>query len=378
MFKLSDNLPFYWRLTDSEKFDEGEIPSNLPFELEIENGLVRVRRNVELINALEKVYSLDYNIGYIQEGYDIAAPYIEDFTNFIYKYLNHFSGSEKILEIGCGGGLILKQFHDKGYICLGIDPSPIAAKASKKYGFPLISETFPVDSLKNRFDFIYHSDVLEHVLDPISFIKEQYDILNKDGILIVSIPNATENLELGDISIAMHQHLQYFTFNSIINLLHTTGFKVIGIEKSGYGGSIYCAAVKTECDDFYNAENKIEKELPNFENAINIFRTNLETTKGSIGFYVPLRALPYLSAVKYNLMDPTFRFFDDTSHWHKKHFDGTLIKIENFKDLVDDPVDNIFIMSLTFEHEIKQKIQNYFKNKIKVTSLRDLISKMIN
>ena len=69
----------------------------------------------------------------------------------------------------------------------------------------------------------------------------------------------------------MHQHLQYFTFNSIINLLHTTGFKVIGIEKSGYGGSIYCAAVKTECDDFYNAENKIEKELPNFENAINIF-----------------------------------------------------------------------------------------------------------
>lgn len=378
MFKLSSNLPFYWRLTDSEKFDEGEIPTNLPFELEIENGLVRVRRNVELINALEKVYSLDYNIGYIQEGYDIAAPYIEDFTNFIYKYLNHFSGSEKILEIGCGGGLILKQFHDKGYICLGIDPSPIAAKASKKYGFPLISETFPVNSLKNRFDFIYHSDVLEHVLDPISFIKEQYDILNKDGILIVSIPNATENLELGDISIAMHQHLQYFTFNSITNLLHTTGFKVIGIEKSGYGGSIYCAAVKTESDDFYNAENKIEKELPNFENAINNFRTNLETTKGSIGFYVPLRALPYLSAVKYNLMDPTFRFFDDTSHWHKKHFDGTLIKIENFKDLVDDPVDNIFIMSLTFEHEIKQKIQNYFKNKIKVTSLRDLISKMNN
>ena len=51
MFKLSSNLPFYWRLTDSEKFDEGEIPTNLPFELEIENGLVRVRRNVELINA---------------------------------------------------------------------------------------------------------------------------------------------------------------------------------------------------------------------------------------------------------------------------------------------------------------------------------------
>ena len=378
MFKLSDNLPFYWRLTDSEKSDEVEIPTNLPFELEIENGLVRVKRNTELINALEKVYSLDYNIGYIQDGYDIAAPYIEDFTNFIYKYLNHFTGREKILEIGCGGGLILKDFHEKGYFCLGIDPSPIAAKASKKYGFQLISETFPVDSLKNSFDLIYHSDVLEHVLDPISFIKEQHDILNKDGILVVSIPNATENLEIGDISIAMHQHLQYFTFNSITNLLQITGFKVIGIEKSGYGGSIYCAAVKTEPTNSCSEKSKIKKELPNFEIAINNFRTNLEATKGSIGFYVPLRALPYLSAVKYNLMDPTFRFFDDTGHWHKKHFDSTLIQIENFEDLVKDPVDNIFIMSLTFEHEIKQKIQNHFKNRIKVITLRDLISKINN
>jgi hypothetical protein len=73
------------------------------------------------------------------------------------------------------------------------------------------------------------------------------------------------------------------------------------------------------------------------------------------------------------MMKSEIRFFDDTEHWHGKHFDGTRIPIENFENLQVNPTDTLFVMSLTFEKQIKAKILDHFGTKIKVVTLREIL-----
>ena len=87
------------------------------------------------------------------------------------------------------------------------------------------------------------------------------------------------------------------------------------------------------------------------------FRGELDSLlrKGrSVGFYMPLRAMPYLAHL------PLFRglrIFDDTPHWHGHYFDGVDVPVENFEDFRAKPVDELFVMSLTFAEVVKSKVE---------------------
>ena len=91
--------------------------------------------------------------------------------------------------------------------------------------------------------------------------------------------------------------------------------------------------------------------------------------KKTIGFYMPLRAFPYIASFNNYFK---YRLFDDQKHWHKKYIDGETTKIENYGDLLKNPVDHLFIMSLTFGATVKKKIIKKLP-KTKITLIRDLL-----
>jgi len=49
-------------------------------------------------------------------------------------------------------------------------------------------------------------------------------------------------MEKGELSMAMHQHLNYFDTESLRNTVEAAGLKVLRIEVAKYGGSLYCCA----------------------------------------------------------------------------------------------------------------------------------------
>ena len=91
--------------------------------------------------------------------------------------------------------------------------------------------------------------------------------------------------------------------------------------------------------------------------------------KKTVGFYMPLRAFPYIASYDFPLK---YRLFDDQKHWHKKYIDGESTKIENYEDLLKDPVDHLFIMSITFGEIVKKKILKKLPN-IKITLIKELL-----
>ena len=115
--------------------------------------------------------------------------------NFIIEQLNvGIPSGGRVLDIGCGNGIISIELGRLKYQVHGIDISEKAiAKAQAintlnnvkfdvKDAETLISEN-------QLYDAIICSEVLEHLRDPAHLLQSLHKILKRDGKLIVTVPN---------------------------------------------------------------------------------------------------------------------------------------------------------------------------------------------
>ncbi|MEW5897166.1 MAG: class I SAM-dependent methyltransferase [Nanoarchaeota archaeon] len=100
------------------------------------------------------------------------------------KLLSKIPKEAKILDAGCGQGLLVEEFHERGYDITGIDAF---------YGSKLVKKgNILKNSFKdNSFDVILCLDVIEHfqLNEQEALIAELARILKPEGKLIFSIPN---------------------------------------------------------------------------------------------------------------------------------------------------------------------------------------------
>ena len=114
---------------------------------------------------------------------------IKKITNSnIYDYLNN----KKILDIGCGTGEFLKNYHDLKNQCLGIDIQQ-NFKLRNKIGFTLKNTDIKnfINNNKKKFDIIFIFEFLEHLnLSDRKFLfKNLFKLLNKNSLIFISTLN---------------------------------------------------------------------------------------------------------------------------------------------------------------------------------------------
>ncbi len=109
--------------------------------------------------------------------------------------------NSRVLDVGCGNGVISRHLGKMGYDVLGIDVSDktidIArslttlpnVKFAKKSAEELVASG-------EKYDVIVCSEVLEHLTDPGALLKVLYDTLADKGKLIVTVPNGNGPREL--------------------------------------------------------------------------------------------------------------------------------------------------------------------------------------
>lgn len=106
----------------------------------------------------------------------------------ILRLIKKHKKGNKILDAGCGTGLILRKLP-KGTI--GIDINPRNIKRAKKHA-PLAKviqgdvEKLPFK--KETFTTIVSTEVIEHQPDPKPTVQELRRVLKKNGVLIGSVP----------------------------------------------------------------------------------------------------------------------------------------------------------------------------------------------
>ena len=103
----------------------------------------------------------------------------------------------KILDIGCGGGLISEPMSRLGANITGIDASEknikIAKAHLKKNKLKINYKCASPENLnqKENFDVILNLEIIEHVEDVELFIEKSSKLLKKDGLMFVATINKT-------------------------------------------------------------------------------------------------------------------------------------------------------------------------------------------
>lgn len=153
--------------------------------------------------------------------------------NFIEECINNeeinFEES-RIVDIGCATGDFLRFLKGKGYQDLnGIDPSSLCVKLMKDNHINAKQATINELEEHEKYDFIRLNAVLEHVVDLNYSITQLKKILNKGGYLYLSVPNVQGFKELVNCPFQEFsvEHINYFSKNSLSNLMRKHGFTLI-------------------------------------------------------------------------------------------------------------------------------------------------------
>ena len=144
----------------------------------------------------------------------------------------------KILEVGCGLGYLTYALNQSGYNTLGLDISGEAVEYAKNtFGnYYLQSDIFEfAATYKEKFDFIVLTEVIEHVISPVKFIKTLLGLLGEGGKLIISTPNKSlypdNTVWASDLPPV---HLWWFSEKSMRHIAESTGSNVSFIDFEEY------------------------------------------------------------------------------------------------------------------------------------------------
>ena len=129
----------------------------------------------------------------------IRISYIKDNIINTFKLKNKKKplNKIKILDIGCGGGLLSEPMKRLGAEVVGIDASQkninFAKIHAKKNNLDIkyycnSPENFEI---KTKFDVILNMEIIEHVEDVDHFLKSSSKLLKKNGIMFIATLNKT-------------------------------------------------------------------------------------------------------------------------------------------------------------------------------------------
>lgn len=97
----------------------------------------------------------------------------------------------KLLDVGCGNGNFIVMMQKLGWDVLGVEPDAKAAMIAKKRLGALVTIGTLADAapMADSFDAVTAHHVIEHMHDPIGFLRESLRALKAGGTLVVTTPN---------------------------------------------------------------------------------------------------------------------------------------------------------------------------------------------
>lgn len=150
---------------------------------------------------------------------------------FVIQQHNPSAGT--FLDIGCGEGWALSFFKEKDFDVLGLDFSSFGCESFNKdcVDFLMTGDIYEsIDTLISqgrKFDVIWMSNLLEHVIDPLLLLKDCSQLINKNGILVIIVPNDFSRLQKHLLDnnfvnreywVALPDHLSYFNSEGLHNI----------------------------------------------------------------------------------------------------------------------------------------------------------------
>ena len=155
---------------------------------------------------------------------DSSVSKVIDLVSEVANYTAKRESEIRILDVGCGPGVLVEALSKKGYDVLGIDSDKKCVDITESYGRSLLMDASEIAQqfAGHHFDIVIFKDSLEHMNNPLDIIGQAKAI---SGWIIIVVPNPTRidvmfhNVTRKDYSNPGHlccwdrSHLTYFLTN---------------------------------------------------------------------------------------------------------------------------------------------------------------------
>ncbi|HNP18394.1 MAG TPA: class I SAM-dependent methyltransferase [Fulvivirga sp.] len=187
------------------------------------------------------------NLGkyYQSEDYISHADKTFGLTDIIYKLVRRFTLQQKLklvsnlntsktmLDYGCGTGYFLKEGQKAKWTIAGIEPNEKARMIANQQLNGIVEESLDLIPTDNKFGIISLWHVLEHVFDLNTTIEQLVTHLDKNGFMVVAVPNplsydATYYKKYW-AAYDLPRHLYHFTPDTLKVVAKKHGLKIVDV-----------------------------------------------------------------------------------------------------------------------------------------------------
>ena len=158
----------------------------------------------------------------------------------LFEIKNLAQKPSKILDLGCGNGDLGRFLKNDSHYIDGVTISEmeytIAQKVIDQVYVYNLENGLPEEVLKNKYDIILCSHILEHICYPSKLLLDIKSVLNTDGYIVVCLPNILHyksrlellkgNFNYAEVGLWDQTHFKWYTFASAERLFLNSGFKV--------------------------------------------------------------------------------------------------------------------------------------------------------
>ncbi|MGE0710997.1 MAG: class I SAM-dependent methyltransferase [Planctomycetota bacterium] len=189
---------------------------------------------------------------------------------------NHGLRGKHLLEVGCGKGeflaLLCELGENRG---LGVDPGfrPERLESAAGARMRFVRDYYRAGLSDEPFDFVACRHTLEHVPDPLAFLREiRRDMdQNPAARLFVEVPDLLRVLETGAFWDVYYEHCVYFSAGTLARVLRLAGFEVEALELD-YGDQYLLAVARPATGAPSSAPLALEDDLERVRHGVRRFQ----------------------------------------------------------------------------------------------------------
>jgi len=148
---------------------------------------------------------------------------------------------QRVLDIGCANGYIAAILASYGYRVTGIErPGGFDENFPREVQLICADLEQGLPDLPDRYDYVLCADILEHLRDPLTLLRQVRGVLAPGGALIASLPNSGNfwfraNILFGrfpqdDKGLFDRTHVRFLMWTGWQRLLEDAGFRLTRVE----------------------------------------------------------------------------------------------------------------------------------------------------
>ena len=299
----------------------------------------------------DELYKEQRCFGYGKTWQDHYIKYFE----FIKKNTKPNSIS---LEVGVGNAIIYKKMTQYAKKVYGIDPI-----YNPEYdNYNIIIDVFSDDKFEQgSFDFIYSSHLIEHLPNPLKYLRICNTLLKDGGMCFLATPNISKSFENLHFNAFTTDHLNYFTKDSLTNLAISKGFELVDFYQYLDHG-MYLALKKTKNNTSPTNNKSFKKLFDHYYSQLNNFidKVEMETANVQSVYLFGAHGLTstFLKLLHSKKFESKIKFvLDNEKTKHNRRLVGTNLICKPPSIIANEKNPTIILYMGAYENEISDQLR---------------------